>query len=435
MSGPDIEKPTSADETAVEARVTVVTRADFGRELKRLREARGETQQDAARAIGVSRANFAQWETGKYLPSERNATEVDRHFAAGNLLLNLLVAAKSQSGRAGQDIAEANTLQTGLSLSRVFQQVGRSLAGYLLYDADGNPTGWRHNLQKEQHQTPLSTAYGIKTMLIVGDPYVDFGSLAISLLTMRQPSGWLGRSGGRRAEITATVLDALFRIGSPLSVDEAIRLLAESIGAYTRTRPYLLSCVLQTVLRLRPDSELAMQLIDDLLAARLSFNGSLLWPEKAERDLVRPDPSVVHTARSVVALREALLTHDDRDDIQDAVATGTEWIVGVGGSDDGTVEELIRSRPDGDGSTRVTIRHFTSAWVVQALAGADTVPIARVNSALRTLWGRYEPALGLWAWGNGDLPIWMTLDSVTALRAAALAMTTPPLSPPREESP
>jgi hypothetical protein len=82
----------------------------------------------------------------------------------------------------------------------------------------------------------------------------------------------------------------------------------------------------------------------------------------------------------------------------------------------------------------VTIRHFTAAWVVQALSGAAwTVPVVRLHAALRIVWSRYDRDLGLWAWGNGDLPIWMTLDSVTALRGAALAMATPPLSPPGDE--
>jgi hypothetical protein len=27
----------------------------------------------------------------------------------------------------------------------------------------------------------------------------------------------------------------------------------------------------------------------------------------------------------------------------------------------------------------------------------------------------------LWAWGNGDLPIWMTFDAIEALRLASLA--------------
>jgi hypothetical protein len=81
----------------------------------------------------------------------------------------------------------------------------------------------------------------------------------------------------------------------------------------------------------------------------------------------------------------------------------------------------------------VAIRHFTSAWVVQALAGAGkyrSIPTSRLHSALRIMWARYESRMGLWAWGNGDLPIWMTLDAVTALHVAALTMADSPVGPP-----
>jgi hypothetical protein len=313
----------------------------------------------------------------------------------------------------------------------VFHQVGRSLADHLIRDEDGNPVGWRHNLQKDQHQTALSTAYGIKAMVMVGEPHVDFDAIAANLFAMQAPEGgWRGRSGASRPEITAAVVDALFRIGTPMSVQTALTLTEQSLDPFSRTRPYLLSTVLQTVSRLRPDSPLAVGLIDDLLAARLDFGGTLLWPEKVEHGLALPEPSAVHTARALVALREVRFAHD-RDDIQEAIEQATHWLVARTKPDDGVTEELIRSRPDGHGSLRVAIRHFTSAWVVQALASAPfAVPFSRLNNALQILWSRFDHSLGLWAWGNGDLPIWMTLDSVTALRTATLALASPPLSPP-----
>jgi transcriptional regulator with XRE-family HTH domain len=408
--------------------------ADVGRELRRIRLAAGETQAQTAESIGVSRANLAQWETGRYLPSRGNARQLDIHFNVGNTLVNLVNAARSPQGQGSTTVASANSLTTAGGLLDVFHQVGRSLVDYLIRDDDGTPTGWRHNLQKDQHQTALSTAYGVQTMLVVGDPYIDFGAVATSLLSMRSPQGgWLGRAGSSRPEITAAVFDALFRIGTTMSIEDALALMERELDDFSRTRPYLLSVLLQTALRLRPDSALAQGLIDDLLAARLNFGGALLWPEKAERDLIRPEPSVAHTARAVVALR-AVLRIQDRGDVRDAVEQAVEWLIARDRPDDGVQEELIRPRPDGHGTTRVTIRHFTAAWVVQALSGAAwSVPVVRLHAALRIVWSRYDRELGLWAWGNGDLPIWMTLDSVTALRGAALAMATPPLSPPGDE--
>jgi hypothetical protein len=94
------------------------------------------------------------------------------------------------------------------------------------------------------------------------------------------------------------------------------------------------------------------------------------------------------------------------------------------------MEDLALPQPGGRAAIRVNIKHFTSAWVVQALAEAPQVPALRLSRALSSLWERYEAGIGLWAWGSGDLPIWMTLDAVTALRAAALAFAAPPFLPP-----
>lgn len=398
--------------------------------MKRLRQAVGETQAQSAEAIGVSRANLAQWEGGKYLPSIGNARRLDDHLRAENLLVNLVVAARARGGRRPAADLRANTVETAGALTRVFRQVGEALVSYLVPDADGRPHGWRHNLQTDKHATSLGTAYGIRTLLEVGEPYVDLGALGESLLAMQAPQGgWMSRSGSNRPEATAAALDALFRMGTTLSVDDGLAMLAESLDDFSRTRPYLLSAALQTALRLRPDSALAERLVDDLLAARLRFNGLLLWPEKVEPDLVQPEPSVPHTARAVVALRG--VGHNlDRDDIHVAVDTAIDWLVDRNHPDDGVTEELIRPTPDGEGTTRVFIRHFTSALVVQALSGVPDVPAARLHSALNTLWSRYHREISLWAWGNGDLPVWMTMDSVIALRSAALSLAAAPVSPP-----
>jgi DNA-binding XRE family transcriptional regulator len=411
-----------------------MTSTDVGRELKRLRLARGETQAETAAAIGVSRANLTQWETGKYLPSAQNARQLDDHFRAANALVKLIEAARSPVGAGPDPVTNANIISGQRTLQHVFHQVGRSVVSHVIRDDRGNPVGWRHNLQAEKHQTPLSTAYGIKAMLVVGEPYIDFGALIASVLAMRSADGgWVGRSGTNRPEITATVLDALFRVGVSLTVDEALGLIERSLDPFSRTRPYLLATALQTVVRLRPDAPLATELIDELLAARLDFGGVPLWPEKKESGLVLPEASTVHTARAVVAMCDVLRCQGERSDIQDAVGQATQWLTDRAHPDDGVIEELVRPRPDGDGTTRVGIRHFTPAWVAQALAVAPEVPLRRLRRALDALWERYDPERGLWAWGNGDLPIWMTLDSVTALNSATLRVADSPLSPPGEK--
>ncbi|OXM63053.1 helix-turn-helix transcriptional regulator [Amycolatopsis vastitatis] len=403
----------------------MVTEAELvGAELRRLRKAAGQTQADVARIVGVSRANLTQWETGRYLPSAENARLLDDHFRAANALVELTEAARSPAPVAG------GALSTGGSLLEVFRRAGQSLASELIRDGSGRAVGWRHNLQKRGKHTTLATAYGISAMVVAGEPYIDLHPVVEDLYAKRSEFGWQGRSGGRRPEVTAAVVDALFQASTVLSAEEGLDHLEHSLDDYSRTRPFLLSAALRTSVRLRPDAPLTRRLTDDLLAARLDFGDVPLWGEKKEPGLVAPEPSTAHTARAVVALRELLRSGHGGEDVREAVEVATRWLIERTHPDDGVSEDLALPQPDGLPQVRLTIRHFTSAWVLQALAEAPQVPLARLGRALNSLWERYEPGRGLWAWGSGDLPIWMTLDAVTALRSAALAFAAPPLLPP-----
>ncbi|KDN22839.1 helix-turn-helix domain-containing protein [Amycolatopsis rifamycinica] len=401
-----------------------MTAEDVGAELRRLRKVAGQTQADVARIVGVSRANLTQWETGRYLPSAENARLLDDHFRAANALVELAEAARSP----GQ--ASAGVLSTGGSLLEVFRRAGAALAQELIRDENGRAVGWRHNLQKRGKHTTLATAYGISAMVVLGEPYIDLHAVVRDLYAKRTVFGWQGRSEGRRPEVTAAVVDALSQTSTILSAEEGLESLEHSLDDYSRTRPFLLAAALRTSVRLAPDAPLTRRLTDDLLAARLDFGGVPLWGEKKEPRLVAPEPSTAHTARAVVALRALLRAGDDRADVREAVEVGTKWLVDRTHPDDGIMEDLALPQPGGREPVRVNIKHFTSAWVVQALAEAPQVPAARLSRALSSLWERYEAGVGLWAWGSGDLPIWMTLDAVTALRSAALVFAAPPFLPP-----
>ncbi|WP_328450927.1 helix-turn-helix transcriptional regulator [Amycolatopsis sp. NBC_00438] len=399
-----------------------MTVEEVGAELRRLRKAARQTQADVAEIVQVSRPNLAQWEAGRHLPSPENARLLDEHFHAANALVEMVEAARSPSP------AESVVATTG-SLLDVFRRVGHALAGHLIRDDEGRAVGWRHNLQQRNDQTTLATAYGISAMVVVGEPYIDLHNVVADLYEKRSADyGWQGRSSGRRPEVTAAVVDALFHASTVLSADAGLGYLERSLDPYSRTRPFLLATALRTAVRLRPDAPLTRRLADDLLAARL--DDSPLWGEKKEPRLVAPEPSAAHTARAVVALRELLRNGEDRADVREAVDAGTQWLIDRTHADDGVSEELALPQPAGQQAVRVNIKHFTSAWVVQALAEAPQVPMARLSRALGALWDRYEANLGLWAWGSGDLPIWMTLDAVTALRTAALAFAAAPLLPP-----
>jgi transcriptional regulator with XRE-family HTH domain len=402
----------------------VVTTEHVGAELRRLRKAAGQTQADVARIVGVSRANLTQWETGRYLPSAENARLLDDYFRAANSLVELAEAARSPAP------AAVRVLTTGGSLLEVFRRAGTSLAEELIRDGNGRAVGWRHNLQKRGKHTTLATAYGISAMVVVGEPYIDLHAVAKDLYDRRSDFGWQGRSEGRRPEVTAAVVGALYQASTILSAEEGLTHLEHSLDDRARTRPFLLSAALRTSVRLGPDAPLTRRLTDDLLAARLDFGGVRLWGEKKEEGLVAPEPSTAHTARAVVALREVLRSGQGSDEVREAAEVGTRWLVERIHPDDGVSEDLALPQPGGRPDVRVTIKHFTSAWVLQALAEAPQVPVARLSRVLNSLWERYEPSRGLWAWGSGDLPIWMTLDAVTALRAVALAFAAPQFLPP-----
>jgi DNA-binding XRE family transcriptional regulator len=413
MSGSD-DQPTSTATNAV------------GPELRRLRRRLGHTQATVAAAIGVSRANLTQWETGKYLPSQDNARALDDYLAAAGALHTLIEAARAH----GSATPPAPGGTGAVSLLDVFHRVGTSLRDAVGRDERGRP-GWQQNLQQDRPPSVLSTAYGIKAMVVVDEPYMDLNALANSLLEMLDDiEGWSTDPESLRPEIVPIVVDALFRVGTPMPLDDALARLEASLDdEFARNRPYLLATALQTVSRLRPDSPLADRLVDDLLATRLDDRGTLVWPEKNEPGLALVDPSVVHTARAVVALHD-VLRNEDRSDLADAVEQATRWLIDRTDPDHGVAEDLARPDTGDSPESRISIRHFTAAWVLQALAlSTGPVPSARLRSSVDILWGRYDHAVGLWRWGNGDLPIWMTLDAITALRTAALSLPEPPLRP------
>jgi hypothetical protein len=165
-------------------------------------------------------------------------------------------------------------------------------------------------------------------------------------------------------------------------------------------------------------------LIDSLLAARRPYGSLLLWPEKAEPLLVSPAPSVAHTARAVRVLANAQEIRPSSQ-IREALEQAVAWLSEE--PDLHNAYEVIERPVKGD-LEAVYIRHFTAAWVVKALVSAS-VPAAHpaVSSAAAQVWKSYggdTPAL--WAWDNGDLPIWMTMDAVEALRLANLAVSARP---------
>jgi hypothetical protein len=225
-----------------------------------------------------------------------------------------------------------------------------------------------------------------------------------------------------RPEVTAAVLETLRRVDGTAPLEDQLARMGKNITDFERSRPYILSTILEASRRLAPDSELTLSLVEDLLAARRPYGDLLLWPEKVEPLLISPAPSIAHTARAVRALAQVQAMHPTAQ-VGEALDQAAAWLVG---RDLGNVSEIIE-RPLETGIETLYTRHFTAAWVVKALVSVG-LPASHpaVSDAVAWVWDSYSDTGALWSWNNGDLPIWMTYDALDALRLASLASTVRP---------
>ncbi|WP_433290772.1 helix-turn-helix domain-containing protein [Pseudonocardia sp. CA-142604] len=389
----------------------------LGEELKSRRERLGLTQRAVAEQLGVQRASLAQWEGGRHLPSAEHTQRLDEIYGARGALVAL-----ADGARRGGILPSPRAFR---SVGDVFADVARALVDKMHKDPEGRPLGWAHNLVGNR-PTPLSTAFVIRTLQQIDDAQVDLHALGRALVERRNDGGWTNRVVLQgRPEVTSVVLSALARLGMLTDVDSEIEKLGQSVDDLTRSRPYVLSVVLEAVLAIRPEARFVDDLVDALLEARMPVGDALLWPANAAAPPELLEPSLAHTARATTVLRLARGARS-RTDVDEAVDMGTRWIVARSKEDDGTTELL---EPDpGNKAADISVNHFTAAWVVRALAGRDGVPPQRLNAAVKTVWNTYSPSHHLWVWrADGRLPSWMTHDAVAALRALAGAAVSSPV--------
>jgi hypothetical protein len=312
------------------------------------------------------------------------------------------------------------------TLLATFQNVASALRDSLIKE-DGRAMGWPHNLRRKSTiPTASSTAYGIKTMLLLEEYLApDLTTVADNLNKMARPGGGFGTQDQKEPspEATAAVVDALHRIDGTAGVNEHLDKMASALGVFEKSRPFILTTMLETSVQLVPDGKLTKSLIEALLGVRQQYDDLLLWPEKAGPHLVNPAPSTAHTARAVRALAKVQAVRPS-DQVREALDQAVAWLLEEG--DLNPAFELI-DRPlddSGDNLEKVSVRHFTAAWVVKALVSVG-IPATHpsIRNAVTHIWNSYtDDATGLWRWENGDLPIWMTFDAVDALHLANLAI-------------
>jgi transcriptional regulator with XRE-family HTH domain len=397
----------------------------FAETLKEMRERRGATQAEVAKAVKVSRATVAQWESGRHLPAPDRAESLDEILDGQGALRQLVEDERRRSQAPGLD----QDTDQRRSLLSVFRSVEGALEDHLLRDEDGQPLGWCQNQQmRDREPTSVSTAFGIKAVLLIEEAFkADLGSLGKRLQEGAMPDGgWAASSQVRsRPESIAVVIDAIVRVDPTIDVTQPLELLQQRLDPVTWQRPFIMTTVMETVLDLLPESDLSAELVRRLLASRQTFGrgGQLLWSEKDEPDLVSPEPSVLHTARSVCVLARArsmgAIPEDQEGEVDDALGAAVDWLR-IQTRFENLSEQIARTvdgRPD-----IIYLRHFTPPLVARALllAGEGAASPA-VTHALSQMWSHYDHDHSLWRWRNGDLPIWMTFEAIAALRLAALA--------------
>ena len=404
----------------------------FGAELTQTLRMRRRNIDQAAATLGVPSSEVTRWAEGEDLPSGPQAHALDEYLTARGAIQNLATELRTRPDRPGSRLVPVPS-PAAPTLLQTFQNVARALRGCLVRDADGRPTGWPPDLRVIPGEaTAASTAFGIRTMLLLEDGLApDLVPVADSLRKMAlRGGGFAGHEqSGPRPEATAAVLNALRRTAATEDFDAHIAQMETGLGDFEKCRPFILTTMLETSLQFRPAAPLMEILVDSLLAARRPYGDVLLWPEKTEALLIDPAPSVAHTARAVRVLA-GVQAIAPADPVQEALEQAVAWLIEQPDLHNAyeVVERELHDRPE-----VVHVRHFTAAWMVKALVSAG-VPTSHptVSNAVAQIWDSYDgTTAALWAWENGDQPIWMTFDAIDALRLANLAVPARPAwSPP-----
>jgi transcriptional regulator with XRE-family HTH domain len=402
---------------------SAVAPSTFGELLRRLREQQSKTQAEVAEKIGVSRVTFGQWESDKFLPQPHRVRDLDDLLGAAGDLIAIAGHARPAPAPRAAEPAEP-VAGGGRSLVRLFADIRRAFLEQLVMD-DPEQLGWRHNLvPSEEPPSTLSTAYGLKALAMLGGPDARTPAVVDSVLKQAVRTddgrlvGWKARvQFAPRLETTATALDALLHAGVPVPVDDVIRMLRDLLDDTALQRPFILTTALEPLLRVASDSTLAAELVQRLLDTRIEADGLRLWPEKllSNRDQLLLAPSVAHTARAVTVLRRA-----PQGLVGDAAISAEQWLATA--DDINGVTEIVRRLVGDRQLEQLTFDHFTSAWVARALAGGAAPDRRRIVHALDFVWSRFDSERNLWAWGNGDTPVWMLADAVAALQDSAFAL-------------
>ena len=405
-------------------------RVTFGALIAELRRKRDLSQDDLARRLDLTRTIISAWENDRRRPPADRLADLAEVLGDDHGDLARLWAEPDD------DVA-APLFGPKLSVTALRKDAVDALVQYLSTDdaADDEPGyGWRLDLDDTtQSLSALSTAYGLKAMLLAGgrDWRVSLPRIRAMLRRLELPDcGWSASrlSPVARPEITAVVVSALHDAGEADDfVNDRIGVLVEGVRARVEgpepARPYVLTTSLLELSRLELDDAIGRRFLDDLVDLSQTDGDARAWPVVVKASpLAAPAPSTVHTAHAVCVLAAWARRLDDLRFLQVA-QEGRLWLERH--SDLALDDELIRTdRPDG-GEDYLPVHHFTPAWVVRATIEAGGDPSTGIAArARREMLAYYVPDHALWRWprGGGSFPVWMTYHSLAALMTWACAV-------------
>jgi hypothetical protein len=309
----------------------------------------------------------------------------------------------------------------------------------------GTLTGWPHFFGEEAagaRPTALSTAYGLKSVLLLGehDGRIELASLSDTLWRLRlRDGGWSARtqSDVSRPEVSAVVLGALAASGCDLGrLAEAADAFERTIGVdgdpMVRDRVFMLCSAIRCLIRVRPSSPHVAELCGGLLSGAVAdprHHDLICWCDQLAKPgrpaLAVSVPSVPHTAHAVVTLARASRVLGVDAAAEAAIEQAVRWLAEV--RDLGERTEQIRRFATPRHAESLTYRHFTAAWVAKALLSANAVgaPIDEtlLDRAISVVCDSQQH--GVWEWSDRQRPVWMTYQGIEVLRERAMLSWSP----------
>lgn len=279
----------------------------------------------------------------------------------------------------------------------------------------GRYQGWSHYFY-DRNITAIGSAYGLRIarLAALGQPAsaVQYSKVVDGLLARRRQGLWIGAAGQGPLEATAWALRGLSGWVRLDDIAESVEALEEAAGEdeMLAVRVNSLSLAVAVLAMVSPQSKVLGRLALRLQNCCETPDALQYWRQEVGSEQAAVKGSPVHTAHAALALLEAHTATGGRVGCDRADLQGVrEWLLKQNwdnGSE--TISRGKRPRP-------LTVNHYTSPWVVQALLRLGEPPTNnRIRRTVRQIVA--DQSDGLWPWGNGiQKPLWATHDALTAL--------------------